>query len=78
MYIGPLIRMEGYDVATVMISLVIASLVILVYKLLMSIKFYKEEVKIFNMISDRLIDKLNDLEVHSDPDFQNKMGDLYL
>ena len=64
--------------ANVILGLLTASLILYVCKLLLELKQCKEENDQWKVKFDRLVMRLNELEVYSDPAFINKMGDMYL
>ena len=64
--------------ANVILGLLTASLILYVCKLLLELKQCKEEIDQWKVKFDRLVMRLNELEVYSDPAFINKMGDMYL
>ena len=64
--------------ANVMFGFLTASLVLYVCKLLLELRQCKEENDQWKVKFDRLVGRLNEIEVYSDPAFINKMGNTYL
>ena len=61
-----------------MLGLLTASLALWVCKLLLEIRQLKEENGLWKVKFERVVGRLNELEVYSDPVFLNKMGNTYL
>ena len=61
-----------------MLGLLTASLALWVCKLLLELRQLKEENGLWKVKFERVVGRLNELEVYSDPVFLNKMGNTYL